>query len=730
MRVRASSFFAGLLIVVLFASMSSAAPTVISDELQPVLAAADESEMVRVVVLMRDRHDVQELSSMMDGLRATDRKALMWNEVSLRADRSQEDLLDNLYRLEQQGKATRIRSLKLANAVDLRATPRVIRQIAQRADVRAIEWMNDEKVIPDPPNSGGSGNELDEICWGVDNVRAPEVWNDLGYTGEGILLAIIDTGCNYEHIDLADHMWNGGADYPNHGYDFYNNDNNPWDDHSHGTHCAGSALGDGTGASQTGVAPDATLMALKIFNSGGSGAESDCWAALDFCIEHAVHVTSLSAGWTNASNTIRESFRDQYDLVNAAGIVNLVASGNEGSWGTIPNQVRTPGTVPPPWHNPDQIEDGGLSGVITVGATDINNNIASFSSRGPVTWQAVSPWFDYAYNPGAGLFKPDVSAPGVNVKSCNYIDSNNNNIYDDYADGWDGTSMATPHAAGAAALLLSIDENFTPAQIDEILETSAVDYGTTGKDNSFGAGRIDTYEACLLAESMATDINIRITPEYDEPYFIPGSGGVLRFAARIRNNYAVNTPGVVWTEAILPNGNTYQIDTYNVVYQPGVDIEAPNAAVQVPGGAPNGYYTFIAKAGLVFGNPISMDEFEFVKFSFDADGDTEWSMTGFEVMDNGAVEVTNVPSEFALGAAYPNPFNPTTSISLSLPQSELVTVSVFNALGQEVATLQNGQLTAGQHIFTFDGSGLSSGVYFISAQAGANHGLQKVVLMK
>ncbi len=92
----------------------------------------------------------------------------------------------------------------------------------------------------------------------------------MGYTGEGIKVGVLDTGVNYNHVDLQDHMWIDPG-YPNHGYDFVNNDNNPMDDHGHGTHCAGTVAGDGTAGSQTGMAPDATIIALKVLDATGNG---------------------------------------------------------------------------------------------------------------------------------------------------------------------------------------------------------------------------------------------------------------------------------------------------------------------------------------------------------------------------------------------------------------------------------------------------------------------------
>jgi subtilisin family serine protease len=719
---RLGSLVTGLMIIVLLAGTVSAAPTLIGEKLSTALVSAESAEMIPVIVLMSQRHDVEELSAMVEGFRSDKRKAMVWNEVSLRAEQSQEALLDHLYDLEQNGSVEGIRSLKMANGISVHATPAVIREIASRDDIFHIALVVEEKVIDDPVEVPVLIDELDEIVSAVSIVNAPAVW-DMGFTGEGVLVAIIDTGCDYDHPDLADHLWDGGVAYPNHGYDFHYNDNDPNDVYGHGTHCAGTTLGDGTNGSQTGVAPDATLMALKVLGDNGNGSQPTTWAALDFCLEQGVDVTSYSIGWHYLTGTVRATFRDHYDIMNVAGIVNIAAAGNERGWGyDVPDNVRTPGDCPAPWLNPAQTQPGTVSGMITAGATNDNDTIASFSSYGPVGWGSVPGYNDFSYNPGTGLIKPDISAPGVNVRSLNL-----NNGYTNMS----GTSMATPNIAGAAALLFSSEPNLTPAQICEALEMSAVDLGPPGMDNDFGAGRIDCEAAVVWLGNLA-DVNVILNPLYN-PYYIPSTGGTMEFAVTVNNSYDVNTPGVVWTEAILPNGNTYPIQTYNVVYQPGVSINAPSVMQYVPGYAPSGTYSFNVHGGLAFGNPLDSESFEFTKFGNfpGADGAEGWDQSGFEVLtsDNEIGDVV-APTEFALGKAYPNPFNPTTSVSLSLPSSELVTVSVFNALGQEVAQLQNGRLSAGQHSFTFDASSLSSGVYFISAQAGVETSMQKVVLMK
>jgi len=237
------------------------------------------------------------------------------------------------------------------------------------------------------------------------------------------------------------------------------------------------------------VAPDAQIMVCRVRTVADSVAESQCWQAMQFVVapdsspENGADLYTMSLGWQLSWLPHQATWRGVADNVNAAGVIQVVAAGNERSINP-PNSCRCPGNVPPPWWNPENTGEGTLSGIMSIGATDSTDAIAYFSSRGPVTWQNVPPYNDYAYPPG--LTRPDMSAPGVAVKSCR--------VGGGYTE-MDGTSMATPHVAGTVCLMLSKNPLLTPAAVDSILEITAVDLGTSGKDCDFGAGRIDAFAA-------------------------------------------------------------------------------------------------------------------------------------------------------------------------------------------------------------------------------------------
>ncbi|MBQ5688527.1 MAG: S8 family serine peptidase, partial [Bacteroidales bacterium] len=380
----------------------------------------------------------------------------------------------------------------LVNAISCSASSDVIYLIARHNDVEVIAYdemkylLWDEEIKAVEPTRGMTQN--------ITHVKADDVW-DLGYTGEGVMVAVIDTGVNFNHIDLADHLWDGGEEYPNHGYNTIENSHDVSDGFGHGTHCAGVVCGDGTSGTQTGIAPNATLMCIKVMDDTGYGSATSISAGMEFAIEHGADVLNMSLGIPFASAAVREMLREACVNALQCGIAAAVAVGNDGQLQIsfpVPNNVRVPGGCPPPWIHPDQESNaGGLSCCIAVGAVDFNNVRAPFSSYGPFTWQETS-YADYPYEPGMGLIRPDISAPGVGIISAN--PNTNNGLV-----SMDGTSQAAPCVAGVIALMLEKNPELTPAEISMILETTAVKI-EDNKNNYTGSGCIDALAAIQSIE--------------------------------------------------------------------------------------------------------------------------------------------------------------------------------------------------------------------------------------
>jgi subtilisin family serine protease len=481
--------------------------------LQEEIQLRSDEELIKINIIMKAQYDQHELRLKADLYRSKeDKRNYVVNELKRHSRETQQEVMSYLNHFAENETVSDIIQFWIYNGVTCYATQEVIEALSYIDDILIIGFDKEYQCIPDYPDlipeEGGR-----EITYNVTKVNADQVWA-LGYKGEGIIVGVIDTGVNYNHHDLRDHMWTH-PDFPYYGWNFSANNNNPMDGHSHGTHCAGTIAGDGTAGSQTGMAPNATIMALKVWNNSGSGTPAQMCAGFQFGVEHGAHVLSMSGGvWAGGSISERIQFRNTMINVLEAGVVASIAAGNEHvgySFSPIPNQVRVPGNCPPPWLHPDQTTQGGTSAVVCVGATDNNDNIANFSSWGPVTWQDVTGYNDYPYNPGMGLIRPDVVAPGVNIKSCRH---NNDTGY----TNMDGTSMACPCVSGVMALMLSKNPDLTPVEICEILETTAMRLPnpSSPKGNTFGSGRIDAYQAVSAVQVCSSISNLTYILEYDK----------------------------------------------------------------------------------------------------------------------------------------------------------------------------------------------------------------------
>lgn len=491
--------FSGVIFLIILFAMGIHFPSfgsgskAITKDLALQMTNGEQDQMIRINITLAERFDSQTL---MAGLKFMDKKARREYTMQVLKDftaLSQQGVIAELNTFQQSNQVEKVKTYWVANVINCYATPAAIEELSYMEDISSIDIDEIRQVIDPAESKDGYAVQgvpgAKEITWNVIKINADEVW-DLGFTGEGVIVCVIDTGVNYEHEDLEDHMWES-EDYPNHGYDFYYDDDDPKDEHGHGTHCAGTVAGDGTAGSQTGMAPDATIMACKVGDAGGNSSESMIWSAVEFAIENGAHVLSLSMGWQHSWGPNREVWRDTFDAVLAAGVAASVAAGNEGQdQGSypIPDNVRTPGDCPPPWLNPDQTIVGEISGVICVGSTTSSDAVSGFSSRGPSTWESEEPYYDYEYNPEIGLIRPDIAAPGSNIKSLAHYSNTG------YEAGWSGTSMATPANAGMIALMLQKNNMLTPEQISQTIEETA-DVLVAGKNNNSGAGRIDALAA-------------------------------------------------------------------------------------------------------------------------------------------------------------------------------------------------------------------------------------------
>lgn len=460
------------------------------------LADISKADKVKINIILAEQADAQELVRMAETFPTkAERREFVINTLKRQAADAQAGLIEELNILEANGLVEEIRPLWLVNSVSCYANEEAVSAISQRKDILAVYQCEEFQCIEDVSVMSSERGDGREIAENIVKVNADQVWA-LGYTGEDVLVALIDTGARLDHADLQGRLWDGGAEYPNHGYDFYQHDNDPSDTQGHGTHVAGTIVGTGVSGTQTGVAPGATLMVLKVFHGEDNLSEVTMWVeAMQFAVEHGADVMNMSLGQPLPDSSVQLMLRQACDNTLAAGVVAAVCAGNSRQiqmLAPVPYNIWSPGDCPPPHLHEDQmVNAGGTSCVICVGAVNNNDVLGDFSSEGPATWSGVAPYNDYPYSSGSstniGLIRPDVCAPGVNVKS---LDFNTTNGYCLKS----GTSMATPCVAGTIALMLSKDHELTPEQIDEILERTAVPL-SAHKSNDFGSGRIDALAA-------------------------------------------------------------------------------------------------------------------------------------------------------------------------------------------------------------------------------------------
>lgn len=286
---------------------------------------------------------------------------------------------------------------------------------------------------PAPPSQ-----PLEQLPWGVDRIDADLAWPVT--TGDPIRVAIIDTGIDLKHPDLIGNLQIGVSTV---GYTTSYNDDN-----GHGTHVAGIVGAVNNEIGVIGVGPKVDLYAVKVLDRRGSGYLSDVIEGLEWAIENRMQVINMSLG--TASNIL--SFQEAVQKVNAAGIVQVAAAGNNG------------GSV---------IYPAAYQEVIAVSATNDVDTIASWSSRGP---------------------EVDLAAPGVSIYST-YKGQTYKTL--------SGTSMAAPHVAGTAALVLTqtakcdTDSNgvCSPVEVKQRLEATAEDLGVVSRDDLYGYGLVDAENA-------------------------------------------------------------------------------------------------------------------------------------------------------------------------------------------------------------------------------------------
>jgi subtilisin family serine protease len=404
------------------------------------------------------------------------------------------------------GRGVAYRPYWIVNALAVEGDRSVVEALAARPEVRSIEPDRAIRGVTASPERDLEAP--DSVGWNIARIGAPSLWS-LGYTGTGTIYANADTGVQWDHPALRPHYlgWNGSAaDHNYHWWDAIHADIDgmpnpcgyntlaPCDDYGHGTHTLGTGIGDDGAGNQIGVAPGARWIACRNMD-GGVGRPSTYVE----CLQFFAAPTDLNG--QNPDTSLRPdvvgnsydcplgpppsgetctvtSLKEAVDNMRALGVFMAVSAGNDGP------ACDSVGSPP-----------GLYDSAITIGAVNGSNQIADFSGRGPVTTDS------------SGRRKPDLVAPGVGVRSSTV------------GGGYglmNGTSMAAPHAAGAAALLWSAlpglrQDAHRVDQTEALLEQTALhltsgqcgDGPAVSPNNVYGYGLIDVFAAYQAARAAA-----------------------------------------------------------------------------------------------------------------------------------------------------------------------------------------------------------------------------------
>ncbi len=288
--------------------------------------------------------------------------------------------------------------------------------------------------------------------WNLAKIEAPAAW-DISQGDPNVLIAVIDTGVTPTHPDLQGKVVAG--------YDFANNDDDPADEHGHGTHVAGTAAAVTNNAiGIAGVGYNVRIMPVKALDANGSGSHSWIANAIIWATDNGASVINMSLGGPYTSSTLRQAV----DYAWERGVVLVASAGNEAT------------------SNP--LYPAAYENVIGVSATTQNDQRAAFSNYGSYI---------------------SIAAPGVAIWST---------VRSDSYQAWSGTSMAAPHVAGVAALLKSLHPDWDNVRIRQVIESSADDLGSSGWDSVYGHGRLNAYQALASTPPAPTPTpTSTLTPE-------------------------------------------------------------------------------------------------------------------------------------------------------------------------------------------------------------------------
>lgn len=480
LRLLATAAVVALGAAMLPASAAAAAPTTKPDIDAGLLAELDSKGATGMMIYLKGEADVSGAAKLKD----SDAKAeFVYKELVGYAEKSQQGLRASL---EQQ--RAQFKPFWIANAIWVQGDRTLLNSISSRTDILKIEPSKTYPVVDPVTSANGTKAGINAVEWNISNIEAPRVWSEFGVRGEGIVVANIDTGVQYNHpAVVGKYRGNLGNNQFDHNYNWFDPasicspSTVPCDNNGHGTHTMGTMVGDDGGTNQIGVAPGAKWFAAKgcevntCTDASLLGSAQFVLAPTDLNGQNPrpdLHADIVNNSWGGGGGDLW--YEQAVDNWVDAGIFPQFSIGNTNIGEAPCGSAGSPGDYPQSYG---------------AGAYDINNVIGIFSNRGP----------------GAlgGEIKPNIAAPGVSVRSS--VPSNS------YAN-FSGTSMASPHVAATVALMWSAAPGIrgniesTRALLDDTAtDTNDLRCGGTLDDNNiFGEGRLNAYQAVLASPRAGT----------------------------------------------------------------------------------------------------------------------------------------------------------------------------------------------------------------------------------
>jgi type VII secretion-associated serine protease mycosin len=324
------------------------------------------------------------------------------------------------------------------------------------------------------------------IRYNLDKINIQEGWRC--YQGQGVTVAVIDTGIDLDHPDLQANIVAGKS--------FVSGVSSPDDDGGHGTHVAGVVAAVNNNGGVIGVAPAASLMPVKVLDSQGNGSTYNVAAGIEWAADHGATVINLSLGSVSSSSTLKAALDYAYNR----GVLLVAAGGNCGDSAYFLNGCS---------YQDQPVYPAAYANVMAVASTDSSDNQSSFSNQGSYI---------------------EIAAPGSSIYST-YPSSGYTTL--------SGTSMATPHVAGLAALIWSQNPSWSNEEVRAQIRNTAQDLGASGRDNQFGYGRINAAEAMSAVQttSVATAAPAEASPlaAATQAAYVPGE-----ILLKLRTGFTVN----------------------------------------------------------------------------------------------------------------------------------------------------------------------------------------------